>query len=318
MGNWLWSFVQPWYRPLLLQQVVKDKKVENEKGQEKGKAIEDPTATFVRLHRERFHRLLQQQPSNDWNANVDAVFGDKTQYDLVVRQPKNALEKVWAKRMLTLYTPRGNVTMHYDPYKLGFVYYADQFMPYAILNAVAMRYCMMFRCLAFFVDEWECPQQVRESLVYRLLSHDDDDQKQKQKQKQDDNDGNGNKARQPLEGPFLTRTKSSNNNNNNNNNNINNNNINNNNNSNNKNKVLAAPKRQNTFVLAGKVRQVSLLRPASPPPMIAQEPAFASDLLELIPCTESHRMDYRAFKKRLQEPHPNRKQGQNDVLETPF
>ena len=299
MGNWLWSFVQPWYRSLLLHEVVKD---EDKKGKEKGKEKEheDPTATFVRLHRERFHRLLQQQ-TNDWNANVDAVFGDKTQYDLVVRQPKNALEKVWAKRMLTLYTPRGNVTMHYDPYKLGFVYYADQFMPYAILNAVAMRYCMMFRCLAFFVDEWECPQQARDSLVYRLLSHDDDEE-QKRKQTQDDNDGNGNKARQPLEGPFLTRTKNSNNNNNN----------------NNKNKVLAAPKRQNTFVLAGKVRQVSLLRPASPPPMIAQEPAFASDLLELIPCTESHRMDYRAFKKRLHQLHPNRKQGQNGVLETPF
>ena len=43
--------------------------------------------------------------------------------------------------------------MFYDLYKGAFSYYCDQaVMPYEIMNAVAMKYVMTFRCCDFFVD----------------------------------------------------------------------------------------------------------------------------------------------------------------------
>ena len=57
-------------------------------------------------------------------------------------------------RVLIEATPRGNVIMFYNPYKLGFSYYSDSTgIPYPILNAVAMKYVTVFYCRNFFVDE---------------------------------------------------------------------------------------------------------------------------------------------------------------------
>jgi hypothetical protein len=51
-------------------------------------------------------------------------------------------------------TPLGNIAMFFDPFKLGFSYYADQsYIKYDILNAMAMKYVIMFRCWDFFMDE---------------------------------------------------------------------------------------------------------------------------------------------------------------------
>ena len=44
--------------------------------------------------------------------------------------------------------------MYYDVYKSGFAYYADQnYIPYSILNAMAMKYVVTFFCRDFFIDE---------------------------------------------------------------------------------------------------------------------------------------------------------------------
>jgi hypothetical protein len=56
------------------------------------------------------------------------------------------LEKMWRTRILFENTPRGNVIMFYDPYKLGFSFYCDQkIISYDILNAIATKYVRMFR-----------------------------------------------------------------------------------------------------------------------------------------------------------------------------
>lgn len=97
------------------------------------------------------HRLFSEEK---YNANVDPLFYDRVELKRALMHPKNELERAWLARKLYVMTPRGNILMHYDAFKEGFAYYGDQSgIPYRILNAVAMKYVMMYRCLDFFVDE---------------------------------------------------------------------------------------------------------------------------------------------------------------------
>ena len=58
------------------------------------------------------------------------------------------------------YTPLGNVLMFYDAFKMGFSFYSDEkTISYDILNAIAMKYVTMYRCLDFFVDEALVPKE---------------------------------------------------------------------------------------------------------------------------------------------------------------
>ena len=91
----------------------------------------------------------------DCNSNVDILFYNKELYDKYMNQMgKTKLEVEWSRRILLEYTPRGNIAMYYDPYKMGFSYYCDQkTISYNILNACAMKYVKIFNCLDFFMDE---------------------------------------------------------------------------------------------------------------------------------------------------------------------
>ena len=89
-----------------------------------------------------------------WNANIDPIFYDRSQWKEIWEDPANDMEAQWKRRVLYESTPRGNVMMHYDAYREGFVYYSDQTsLPYCILNAVAMKYVLMFKCRDFFIDQ---------------------------------------------------------------------------------------------------------------------------------------------------------------------
>ena len=89
-----------------------------------------------------------------WNENIDPLFYDKKELNKVLETKNNVLEKVWNSRILYESTPRGNIVMFYDVYKDGFSYYSDQTgIPYKVLNAVAMKYVITFRCRDFFMDE---------------------------------------------------------------------------------------------------------------------------------------------------------------------
>lgn len=94
----------------------------------------------------------------EFNQNVEPIFFDRSQYKGLMDDPNNALEQAWRRRILYQTTPRGNVMMYYDAFKEGFAYYADQsVIPYEILNTLAMKYTMRFRCLHFFIDEKVVP-----------------------------------------------------------------------------------------------------------------------------------------------------------------
>ena len=59
--------------------------------------------------------------------------------------------------------------MYYDPFKLGFSYYSDQTIPYNILNAMAMKYVVNFRCRDFFIDEQIVPENTPLPILKLLL-----------------------------------------------------------------------------------------------------------------------------------------------------
>jgi hypothetical protein len=98
-----------------------------------------------------------------WNENISAIFFSNDALAKTLEDPDNEVEKKWRRSILIESTPRGNVFMFYDVYKQAFSYYSDQtVMPYEIMNAVAMKYVMTFRCRDFFVDSLVIPQKTRE------------------------------------------------------------------------------------------------------------------------------------------------------------
>lgn len=96
----------------------------------------------------------------DMNSNIDKEFYSKVEYSNVMKDVHNEFEKKWKLKTLIEQTPKGNIFMFYDPYKLGFSYYSDsQPISYAILNAVAMKYVRIYRCRDFFIDDETTPEK---------------------------------------------------------------------------------------------------------------------------------------------------------------
>jgi len=103
---------------------------------------------------------------NMYNSNVDTCFYDKCEYKEAVEVENNDLEKKWRTRILMENTPRGNVIMYYDAFKQGFVYYSDNSnIPYPIMNAVVMKYVLLYRCRDFFVDENIVPEDNKSPFI---------------------------------------------------------------------------------------------------------------------------------------------------------
>ena len=147
-----------------------------------------------------FHGTTATREEND--SNVEKTFLESTyaEYWKEVKVPDNDLEKNWRRRVLMEATPQGTVVMYYDAFKRGFAYHSDAHMPYGLLNAAAMKYVMMFRCGAFFVDE-EYFKEGQTSPLIRLEREQDecDDSNKKETNK---NQNNKSKMKK-LDGPFL-------------------------------------------------------------------------------------------------------------------
>ena len=113
---------------------------------------EDPILAFVKQRQDRLLRTYNNKC--DMNVNIEPIFYNKQKFSECMREEDNPLEKRWKKNLLYESTPRGNIFMFYDVYKGGFAYYADQnCIPYAILNAIAMKYVVVYFCRDFFLDE---------------------------------------------------------------------------------------------------------------------------------------------------------------------
>ena len=112
----------------------------------------DPIVGFVKQRQDRLLRTYDK--TIDMNVNIDPIFYNKQKFSECMREENNRLEGRWKKNLLYESTPRGAIFMYYDVYKSGFAYYADQnYIPYSILNAMAMKYVVTFFCRDFFVDD---------------------------------------------------------------------------------------------------------------------------------------------------------------------
>ncbi len=107
---------------------------------------------FERPIREKFEASFQDEHI-DWSSNIDPLFYDRTSLQhALIQHPE--LERDWKIRIICTNSPRGNIVMYYHVFKEAFAYYSDQSnIPYRILNALAMKYSMMFRCRNWFIDE---------------------------------------------------------------------------------------------------------------------------------------------------------------------
>jgi hypothetical protein len=131
------------------------------------------TDDYIEQSKNRFLKTIQSRAEGGatvLNSNTNVEFYSKTNYQAVIRIEKNPLELEWKRRILFENTPRGNVIMYYDPYKLAFAYYCDtSSMPYKLLNAIAMKYVMRFHCVDLFVDNEISPENCLSPLIKTLF-----------------------------------------------------------------------------------------------------------------------------------------------------
>lgn len=124
------------------------------------------TDQYIEKKKQFFLENIEKQ--DKLNSNVQAQFYNKETYQKEVNDVNNDLEEIWKKKILIENTPRGNIYMYYDAYKMGFAYYSDtNSLPYKVLNAVAMKYCITFHCLDFFIDQHILPTD-RESPLIKI------------------------------------------------------------------------------------------------------------------------------------------------------
>lgn len=156
---------------------------------------------YIEQQLEKFTHFLDKRPSKEErNVNITEEFYNKKKLSMALEDPNNQLEKSWKTRMLFENTPRGNIVMYYEPYKMGFAYYSDNTgIPYNMLNAIAMKYVRMFRCHDFFFDNQHIKQ---ESPLIKIHSEEDKKELSEEKKKESDEF----KAKMK-DAPFLKRKK---------------------------------------------------------------------------------------------------------------
>ncbi len=135
-------------------------------------------------------QLLERFKKGTLNENVEKEFYNETIYKDAIIAEDNKLEKNWKKKILFEQTPRGSVIMYYDAFKMAFSYYSDtNSLPYKLLNAIAMKYCLTFHCMDFFIDQNIVPTENESSLIkiHHIEKKKKKEIKNNQKANQDDN-----------------------------------------------------------------------------------------------------------------------------------
>jgi len=117
-------------------------------------------------------RFLNWILRENTSSNILPIFYKKEELTEYMKTSNTEIEQIWKSRIQLTCTPRGNIVMFYDPYKMGFCYYSDQnILSYDILNAVAMKYVMIYWCANFFIDEVILPD-TKNPLKIHFISED--------------------------------------------------------------------------------------------------------------------------------------------------
>lgn len=133
------------------------------------KNILTETEAYIENEKTKFLSYYDSN-SNTNSENITNEFYNKDNFKQAIESDGNELENRWKRRLLMESTPRGNIYMYYNAYKLGFSYYSDvNSLPYTLLNAVAMKYCRIFKCNDFFIDQNVITDKNKESPLIKIL-----------------------------------------------------------------------------------------------------------------------------------------------------
>ena len=121
---------------------------------------------FIAKHSKKFlNSYIDENSVESMNTNIDPLFYSRKEFKKLLNGGENFLEKQWKTRILLENTPRGNIIMYYDTFREGFAYYSDQSMTYPILNAIAMKYVITYRCRNFFIDDNITPKETSSPFI---------------------------------------------------------------------------------------------------------------------------------------------------------
>lgn len=158
--------------------------------------IKTPTDIYVENEKARFQIFLNKiqtkecseetkEETRDGNENTDGLFYNRIEYREHLKNPNNELEKKWKRNILFETTPRGNIIMFYDAYKMAFSYYSNESSyPYNILNASAMKYVRSFSCIDLFMDD--TVSEFKSPLI-EIIENDGKPEKEKENSKKKEN-----------------------------------------------------------------------------------------------------------------------------------
>jgi hypothetical protein len=122
------------------------------------KSITKPPPNYEEIYKKYITIYANPDKNPEANINIDTNLYDYEKRKEIFAEEKNDCEEQWKRKLLYEYTPRGNVIVYYNPYKHAFVYYSDEnSIPYNIMQYVAKKYVVMFRCRDFFIDPLTYP-----------------------------------------------------------------------------------------------------------------------------------------------------------------
>jgi len=142
----------------------------------------NPPPNYEDIYKKYIHIYATPEKNPDANINIDVNLYDYEKRKEIFKEEKNECEEHWKRKLMYEFTPRGNVIVYYNPYKHAFMYYSDvNSIPYNIMQYVAKKYAVMFRCRDFYID----PEKYPDNRILEVLKKEEDALKTKSKKVND-------------------------------------------------------------------------------------------------------------------------------------
>ena len=102
---------------------------------------------YINRMKRRFISSQEEGKNIDYNENI-VLSHTETE-----TETETETDKWLQRKMIENVGDGGNIMMQYDIKREAFVYYCDHtFLPYPVLNAIAMKFVLIFRCRDYFID----------------------------------------------------------------------------------------------------------------------------------------------------------------------
>ena len=140
--------------------------------------IEKPLHNYDEIYKKYINIYATPEKNPEANNNIDCDLYDYEKRKMIFKEEKNHCEEHWKRKLMYEFTPRGNVIIYYNPYKHAFMYYSDEnSIPYNIMQYIAKKYAVMFRCRDFYID----PETYPNNRILEVMKKEEDALKTKPK-----------------------------------------------------------------------------------------------------------------------------------------